>query len=357
MVASNSPQSMVQAQARPLLFSRAENEALRQEMRRDQTVILMGEDVAGGAGRQDIGIVDAWGGPMGTTKGLIQEFGPTRVWDTPICEMSFVGAAVGAAVTGLRPVVDLLFVNLVAMSLDQIMNQAAFLRYMLGGQVSVPLVIRTIIGTPALGTPNGGGPGSHHCEVLYSLFTHIPGLKTVAPSDAYTAKGLLAAAIRDPDPVIYCSHRRLLTSQGDVPEDAYVVPIGQARTLRQGNDVTLVGIARMTGVAWQAAEALAREGVEAEVIDLLSLFPRDDARILESVRRTGRLVVVDEDHPHCSVATDIAAMVVDQGFRDLRAPIKLVTARHTPVPYATPLESAYVPTPERVQAAVHEVLR
>jgi acetoin:2,6-dichlorophenolindophenol oxidoreductase subunit beta len=342
--------------ARTLLFSQAENEALRQEMRRDTAVILLGEDVAGGAGRAHLGIVDAWGGPMGTTKGLIQEFGPTRVYDTPICEMSFLGAAVGAAMTGLRPVVDFAFANLVGTSLDALMNQAAFMRYMLGGTVSVPLVLRSVIGTSALGQANGGGPGAQHSEVLYSLFAHIPGLKTVAPSDAYTAKGLLAAAIRDPDPVVYCSHRRLLGTKGEVPEESYVLPIGQARTVREGGDVTLVGIARTVAVCLEAATALASRGVEAEVVDLLSLYPLDEAHVADSVRRTRRLVVVDEDHPHCSIASEVAARLQAAAFGHLDAPIKLVTGHHTPLPYTAPLESAYVPSAERVEAAVWEVL-
>jgi pyruvate/2-oxoglutarate/acetoin dehydrogenase E1 component len=341
---------------RTLLFSQAENEALRQEMRRDQAVILLGEDVAGGAGRTHLGIVDAWGGPMGTTKGLIQEFGPQRVWDTPICEMSFLGAAVGAAMTGLRPVVDFVFANLVGTSLDAIMNQAAFMRYMLGGTVSVPLVLRSVIGTSALGQTNGGGPGAQHSEILYSLYAHIPGLKTVAPSDAYTAKGLLIAAIRDPDPVVYCSHRRLLATRGEVPEEPYEVPIGQARIVRAGRDVTLLGIARTVAICLQVAAALEGEGIDAEVVDLLSLYPLDEECIASSVRRTHRLVIVDEDHPHCSIATDVAARMQDLAFGILAAPIKLVTGHHTPLPYTAPLESAYVPTAERVEAAVREVL-
>jgi len=337
---------------RKLLYSRAENEALRQEMQRDASVFIMGEDVAGAAGRAAQGFLDAWGGPMGATKGLIQEFGPDRVRDTPICEMSFIGAAVGAALTGMRPVAELLFVNFVGVSLDSIMNEGAYLRYMLGGQVSVPMVVRTAIGATAMAPPDGGGSAAQHSGSGYSVFAHIPGLKCVAPSDAYTAKGLLAAAIRDDDPVVYCTHRRLMGTSCDVPEESYTWPIGQARTLRQGKDVTLVGISYMTHVCLEAAERLAGEGIEAEVIDLLSLSPIDYPQILESVRKTKHLVVVDEDQPHCSVAREIAAVVADEGLNYLDGPIKTVTGAHAPVPFAGVLEAAFVPDAARVAGAV-----
>src|ERR671935_1046754 len=231
---------------RELPFSRAENEALRQEMERDGAVVLLGEDVAGGAGRADQGVIDAWGGPMGSTKGLIQQFGPERIIDTPICEMSFIGAAVGAAITGLRPIAELMFVNFIGVSLDSVMNEGAFLRYMLGGQVKVPVVIKTAIGVVAMNPQNGGGTAAQHSGSMYSIFAHIPGLKCVAPSDAYTAKGLLAAAIRDDNPVVYFSHRKVGPTRMDVPEEPYALPIGKARTLRTGRDVTLVGISNMT---------------------------------------------------------------------------------------------------------------
>jgi len=294
---------------------------------------------------------------MGATKGLIQQFGPGRVIDTPICEMGFVGAAVGAALTGLRPVAELMFVNFVGVSLDAIMNQAAYLRYMLGGQVSVPLVIRTAIGATAMGAANGGGTAAQHSGSMYSILAHVPGLKCVAPSDAYTAKGLLTAAIRDDDPVVFCSHRALAGTRCEVPEEPYEVPIGRARTVRAGRDVTLVGIARMTNVCRDAAERLADDGIEAEVIDLLSLSPLDEDALVASVRRTKHLVVVDEDTPRCSVARDIAAIVADHAIDHLDGPIKTVTSAHAPVPYSGLLEAAYLPTAEQVAAAAAETLR
>jgi pyruvate/2-oxoglutarate/acetoin dehydrogenase E1 component len=343
--------------SRELLASRAENEAIRQEMERDPTIIMLGEDIAGGAGRAHLGFIDAWGGPMGSTKGLIQQFGPERIIDTPICEMSFIGAAVGAAITGLRPIAELMFVNFIGVSLDSVMNEGAFLRYMLGGQVNVPMVIKTAIGAVATGAENGGGTAAQHSGSMYSMFAHIPGLKCVAPSDAYTAKGLLTAAIRDDNPVVYFSHRKVGPTKMDVPEEAYALAIGKARTVRAGKDVTLVGVSHMTNVCREAATLLARDGVDAEVVDLLSLAPLDEDCVLESVRRTKHLVVVDEDWPDCSIATTVAALVADKAVDYLDGPIKTVTGARTPVPYSGVLEAAYVPGPERVAAAALATLR
>jgi acetoin:2,6-dichlorophenolindophenol oxidoreductase subunit beta len=342
---------------RELLASRAENEAIRQEMERDPNIVMLGEDIAGAAGRAHLGFVDAWGGPMGSTKGLIQQFGPERILDTPICEMSFIGAAVGAAITGLRPIAELMFVNFIGVALDSVMNEGAFLRYMLGGQVKVPLVIKTAIGVVAMNPQNGGGTAAQHSGSMYSIFAHIPGLKCVAPSDAYTAKGLLTAAIRDDNPVVYFSHRKVGPTRGEVPEEPYALPIGKARTIRSGRDVTLVGISNMTNVCAEAAAQLAAQGVDAEVIDLLSLAPLDEACLVESVRRTKHLVVVDEDWPHCGVASSIAALVADAAIDYLDGPIKTVTGANTPVPYSGVLEAAYVPSPARVVEAALATLR
>ena len=342
---------------RELLASRAENEAIRLEMERDPSIVMLGEDIAGAAGRAHLGFIDAWGGPMGATKGLIQQFGPERIIDTPICEMSFIGAAVGAAITGLRPIAELMFVNFIGVALDSVMNEGAFLRYMLGGQVTVPLVIKTAIGAVATGAENGGGTAAQHSGSMYSTFAHIPGLKCVAPSDAYTAKGLLTAAIRDDNPVVYFSHRKVGPTRMDVPEEPYTLPIGKARTVRSGRDVTLVGISQMTNVCREAASALAQQGVDAEVVDLLSLAPIDEECLLESIKRTKHLVVVDEDWPDCSVASTIAARVADAGVDYLDGPIKTVTGARAPVPYSGVLEAAYVPDAERVVTAALASLR
>jgi acetoin:2,6-dichlorophenolindophenol oxidoreductase subunit beta len=342
---------------RELTFSQAINEALRLEMRRDSTVIVLGEDVAGAAGRAHLGFVDAWGGPLRATRGLISEFGPERVLDTPIAEMGFVGAAVGAAMSGLRPVVEVMFVDLIGCCYDQIMNQAAKMHYMMGGQLDLPLVIRTAYGTRGDGKRTyGGGAAAQHSQTLYAVLAHIPGLKVVVPSTAYNAKGLTIAAIRDNGPVVILEHKFLgAAAKGHVPEEPYTVPIGRAEVVRRGRDLTICGIGRMTHVCLEAADLLATDGIQAEVVDVLTLSPLDESTILESVARTRRLIVVDEDTPTASVARDIAARVAEKGFDDLDAPIKTVTAPDTPVPFAAVLEAHYVPDAKQVIAAVHEL--
>ena len=341
---------MVQAQAtRQITFIQAINEALRQEMERDPTVFIMGEDIAGGAGREDK--EDAWGGPMRLTKGLIGQFGPNRVRDTPISEAGFVGAGVGAAASGMRPVVDLMYVGFFGVCGDQIINNAAKIHYMFGGKVKVPLTIMTGIGA-------GTNSAAQHSETLYSVFTHFPGLKCVVPSDPYTAKGLFTSAIRDDDPVIIFNNRQLmgLRFDVDVPEEQYTVPIGKASVAREGTDVTLVGIGYTTRVCRDAADELEAEGYSPEVIDLLSLSPMDEDAILDSVRKTRKIVIVDEDYPRCSIAGDISALVAEQAFDYLDAPPRRVTPPHTSVPYSRPLEALYVPDKDKVVAAAREVL-
>lgn len=348
---------MTTTAVRQLSFGQAINEAIRQEMRRDPNIIVMGEDVAGAAGRAHLGFLDAWGGPLRATRGLITEFGPERILDTPIAEMGFLGAAVGAAMSGLRPIVEIMFVDLIGCCYDQIMNQAAKMHYMMGGQVDLPLVIRTAYGTR--GGDNrtyGGGAGAQHSQTLYAVLAHIPGLKVVVPSTAYNAKGLTISAIRDNGPVIILEHKFLgLRAKGPVPEESYTVPMGRAEIVRRGRDVTLCGIGRMMHICSEAAELLSAEGIDAEVVDVLTLSPFDEDTILESVSRTRRLVVVDEDTPVCSVARDIAARVADKGFDNLDAPIKTVTAPDTPVPFSAVLEAHYTPGPAQVISAVHEL--
>lgn len=335
--------------ARRLSFKDAINEALFIAMRADEDVIVLGEDVAGGGGRKDQGIEDAWGGPFGTTKGLIGEFGPKRVRDTPISEMGFVGAAVGAAATGLRPVAELMFIDFLGVALDPLLNQAAKMRYMFGGKARVPLTVRTNVGA-------GNRAASQHSQALYGFTVAIPGLKTVIPSTPADAKGLLLSAIRDDSPVIFCESKSLMNSEGEVPEGDYEIPIGQAAVLREGSDVTLVGLGSTVHTALAAAETLAADGVHADVIDLRSLYPLDEATILESLAKTGRVVVVDEATPHCGMAADIASLCADKGFDSLDAPVKKVTAPHTPVPFSPVLEDAFMPSADDVVVAVHEQL-
>jgi pyruvate/2-oxoglutarate/acetoin dehydrogenase E1 component len=327
-------------------FRQAINEALAQEMRRDPRVILMGEDVAGGQGAP--GEDDAWGGPLGVTKGLMPEFGRERILDTPITESGFIGAAIGAAATGLRPVAELMFVDFMGVCFDQIFNQAAKFRYMFGGKAVTPVVIRTMYGA-------GFRAASQHSQCLYPIFTHIPGLKVAIPSSAYEAKGLLIQAIRDDDPVIFFEHKMLYDDTDDVPDEPYTIPFGEANLTREGGDVTIVALGRMVKVANEAADALAKQRVSCTVIDPRTTSPMDFDTILESVEETGRLVVVDEAHPRCNMAADISARVAQDAFKALKAPIRMVTPPHVPVPFSPTLEDAYIPSAARVIEAVRMV--
>lgn len=334
---------------RQMSYAQAINEALRLEMRRDPRVILLGEDVAGGATIDHLQDDEAWGGVLGVTKGLVQEFGRDRVLDTPITEAGFIGAAVGAAATGLRPVAELMFVDFFGVCWDMIFDQGAKLRYMFGGKASCPLVIRTMIGA-------GMGAAGQHSGCHYSVFTHMPGIKTVVPSTPADAKGLLTSAIRDDDLVVVFENKMLYNVNGEVPEGEYVIPLGKADIKREGTDVTIVSISRMVHQALAAADELEAAGISVEVVDPRTLSPLDEETILNSISKTHRLVVVDEDNPRCSAATDIAALVADKGFTQLDAPIKLVTAPHTPVPFSPPLEQFYIPSPERIIATVQEIM-
>jgi len=328
--------------ARTITYQQAINEALSQEMERDETVVIMGEDVAGGAGTD--GEDDAWGGVLGVTKGLYGKFGD-RVMDTPISESSFIGAAVGAATAGLRPVAELMFIDFMGVCFDQIFNQAAKFRYMFGGKAETPVVIRTMYGA-------GFRAAAQHSQCLYPVFTHIPGLKVVMPATPYDVKGLLIQAIRDNDPVIFCEHKALYTIEGEVPEEPYTIPFGEANITREGSDVTIVTLGRMVHVANEAADNLAKDGISCEVVDLRTTSPMDEETVLESVENTGRLVVVDEASPRCNIATDISALVSQKAFSSLKAPIRMVTPPHTPVPFADNLEDLYIPDAAQVMEAV-----
>jgi len=343
----------VPAAVRELTFSQALNEAIRAEMQRDESVVVIGEDIAGAAGRAHLGLVDAWGGPLRATRGLITEFGERRVIDTPIAEMGFVGAAVGAAMTGLRPIVEIMFVDLIGVCYDQIVNQAAKMHYMMGGNIRLPLVIRTAFGSRGDKRSYGGGAAAQHSQTLYAVLAHVPGLKVVVPSTAYNAKGLLVSAIRDDGPIVVMEHKFLgFAAKGHVPEESYTLPIGKAEIVREGTHVTLCGIGRMTHICLEAADKLAEQGIQAEVVDVLTIAPLDEETICDSVRRTHRLVVVDEDTPVASMARDVAARVGEQAFDWLEAPVKTVTAPDTPVPFAAVLEAEYIPTADKVVAAV-----
>ncbi len=331
--------------ARTLSFKDAINEALDQEMARDESVIVMGEDVVGGTGSP--GEEDAWGGVLGVTKGLYAKHGE-RMMDTPLSESAYVGAAIGAATCGMRPVAELMFVDFFGVCMDQIYNQAAKFRYMFGGKAETPVVIRCMVGA-------GFRAAAHHSQMLTSIFTHIPGLKVVLPSNAYDAKGLLIQSIRDNDPVIFCEHKMLYGTEADVPEEAYAIPFGEADIPREGSDITIVSLGAMVGKSLEAAEELAKDGISCEVIDLRTTSPMDEDTIYESVEKTGRLVVVDESHPRCSIASDVSSLVAQNCFGNLKGKIQMVTAPHVPPPFAANLEDLYIPDTGDINQAVRAV--
>lgn len=334
--------------ARILSMKDAINEALDLEMRRDPTVIVMGEDIAGGAGAQ--GEEDAWGGVLGVTKGLIGKYGAKRVMDTPLSESAYIGAAVGAAACGLRPVAELMFLDFMGVCFDQIFNQAAKFKYMFGGKAETPVVIRGMVG-------GGFRAAAQHSQMLTPLFTHIPGLKVVCPSNAYDAKGLLIQSIRDNDPVIFCEHKNLYTHAVDVPAESYTIPFGEAAISREGKSATIVTYGLMVHRALEAAETLAKEKIDVEVIDLRTLSPIDIDTVVESVEKTGRLVAVDEANPRCSIASDVIASVMEHAFKAMKSAPRAVTAPHTPVPFSPTLEDLYIPSAAAIAEAVRGTMK
>lgn len=325
------------------------NEALFQEMHRDPSVIVMGEDVSGGAGGSS-GSRDAAGGIFGVTKGLMTAFGDKRVIDTPISESAIIGLANGAALTGMRPVAELMFADFVGVAMDQIYNQMAKFRYMFGGKAKAPIVVRMSMGA-------GMNAAAQHSQTIYSMLSSVPGLKVVVPSTPADAKGMLAAAIRDDDPVIFLEHKALYSSKGEVPDGEYVAPLHGGRLVQSGKDATVVTLGRMVSFAAKAAAKLEQDGISIDLIDLRSTSPIDEELILESLSLTGRLVVIDESNPVCSIASEIAAIAAEKGFASLRAPVVRVTAPHTPVPFARELERMYVPGPDRIEAAIRNAVK
>ena len=324
------------------------NETIRQAMESDPSVIVIGEDIAGGAGLGGKN-EGAMGGSFGVTRGLLQLFGPTRVRDTPISEAAIAGVAIGAAAAGLRPIADMMWSSFTPLAFDQIFNQAAKMRYMFGGQAKVPVVLRMAMGA-------GLGAAGQHSDTLYSIFTHIPGLKVVVPSSPSDAKGLLAASIVDDNPVLFFEHMGLYGMKEEVPESNYKFSLGSARIAREGDDITIVAIAMMVQKALEAADELNKNGISAEVIDPRTLSPIDDETISRSVRKTGRLVVVDESPPRCSIATDIAARVSESAYDVLKAPIKRITSPHSPVPLSPLLEQAYIPSVQEIISTAEELM-
>ncbi len=313
-------------------------EGLREEMLRDERVFIMGEDI----GRN-------WGGAFKVTKGLAEEFGDDRVRDTPISENAIVGAALGAAITGMIPVAEIMFGDLITLAMDQVCNQAAKMRYMFGGQTSVPLVMRSVFG-------GGKNLASHHSQSLEAWFMHTPGLKIAVPSFAYDVKGLIKTAIRDPDPVMFFEHKLVYDRKEEVPDEEYLIPFGKARVHREGDDVTIWGTFLMVHKAIEAADELAKQGISAEVIDPRTLVPLDKKTLIDSVKKTGRLVLVTEETKTGATTAEIAAIVQEEAFDWLDAPIKRVNAPDTPVPFSPPLEQAFIPNKDRIISAVREIV-
>lgn len=320
---------------------------LMSEMERDSSIIVLGEDVVGGAGTA--GGQEAIGGIWGTTPGLFAKFGANRVIDTPISESAIIGAAAGAALAGKRPVAELMFADFVGVSLDQLWNQMAKFRYMFGGKTKCPAVVRLIYGA-------GMNTAAQHSQSVYAMLTAMPGLKVVLPTTPADAKGLLTEALRGDDPVMFFEHKTLYGVKGEVPDGDYRQPFGQARMVREGGDVTVVACGRMVGFGEKAADKLAKDGIGVDLIDLRTTSPLDEEAILDSVETTGRLVVVDESPPRCSLAADISAIVASKALTSLRAPPVMVTGPHSPIPFARELERAWVPSPQKIEDAVRSVL-
>jgi pyruvate dehydrogenase E1 component beta subunit len=323
---------------REITYADAVREAMCEEMRRDENVFLMGEDIG------------VYGGAFGVSKGMLREFGAERVRETPISETAFVGAGVGAALMGMRPIVELMFSDFISVCIDQIINQAAKLRFMFGGAVSAPMVVRAAAG-------GGTGAAAQHSQSLESLYTNVPGLKVAAPSTPYDAKGLLKSAIRDNNTVIFLEQKKLYRVKGEVPEEEYTIPLGSADVKRAGNDVTIISYGRTAPMCLTAADKLAAEGVHAEVLDLRTLVPLDADAIEKSVKKTRRVVIVHESVEFSGFGAEIAARIAaGETFFHLDAPIKRVGARYCPIPFSPVLEASVFPTPERIESAVRETL-
>jgi pyruvate/2-oxoglutarate/acetoin dehydrogenase E1 component len=325
---------MPETKAREITFAEAVREALAEEMRRDSRVFILGEDVAEA------------GTPFKVLSGLVEEFGTKRVVDTPISEAGFTGLAVGAAMTGLRPVVDIMFGDFITLTMDQMANQAAKVHYMSGGKWRVPMVMRTTLGAARRSA-------AQHSQSLHAWFSHVPGLKVALPSTPYDAKGLLKTAIRDENPVVFFEDKMMFKMKGPVPAEEYTIPLGVADVKREGDDITLVATSSMVQVALGAAGLLAEIGVSAEVIDPRTTWPLDEKTLIESVKKTSRAIVIDEGYGRYGVTAEIAAVIAEGAFHYLDAPVKRMGAMHVPIPFSPPLEDVTVPT----ERSVFEVAR
>lgn len=322
-------------------------ETIDAEMARDPSLIMLGEDIVGGNG--SAGGPEAIGGIWGTSTGLWEKYGGDRIIDTPISESAIIGAASGAALTGKRAIAEIMFADFIGVCMDQIWNQVAKFRYMFGGKTRCPIVIRMVYGA-------GFNAAAQHSQSIHNFVTAMPGLKVVMPTTPADAKGLLTTAIRDDDPVIFLEHKALYAVTGDVPDGEYLLPYAHARQVCQGDDLTILATGMMVGVAEAAARNMAEEGIACDVIDLRTTSPLDEEAILDSVERTGRLVIVDESPPRCSFATDLSSLVAQKAFASLKAPIEMVTPPHSPIPFARELESAYLPSADKVETAILKLM-
>lgn len=336
--------------SRRITFMQAINEGLDMAMEKDERVILLGEDIAGGTHIEHLEGEGAWGGVFGVTKGLVEKHGYERVIDTPISEMGYMGASVGAAATGLRPVPELMFNDFLGFCFDTLLAQGSKMRYMFGGKAMIPMTVRTCHGA-------GASAAAQHSGSYYGMFGSIPGLKVVVPSNPYDAKGLLLAAIEDDNIVIFSEDKTIYGIKDEVPEEYYKVEIGKAKIKQEGHDLTIVTIGKMLYVALDVAAELEKSGISVEVIDLVTVAPWDQETIIQSVKKTGRLIVIDEANPHNNTATDIASVVGDKAFDYLDGPIKCVCAPNTPVPFASNLEALYLPSKERVLDEASELIQ
>lgn len=331
-----------------MTYRDALNDALHYEFERDDSVFLCGEDVSGGAGGTS-GEREASGGIFGVSNGLLPKFGEGRVIDTPISENAIVGLAVGASLAGKRGIAEIMFADFLGLALDQTMNQAAKFRYMSGGKASCPVVIRVPYGA-------GMNMAAQHSQTMYQIATSIPGVKVALPATAADAKGMLISAIRDDDPVVFFEHKALYGKKGEVPEGEYTVPLGKARMVTEGKDATIITMGLTVGFAEKAQKELGQEGIHCDIIDLRSTSPLDEEAILDSVEKTGRVVIADECPPRCSLASDIAGFISTHGFSSLKAPVQQVTSPHASVPFARELERAFVPSPADIAQAVRNVI-
>ena len=346
---SDSTSSNQKIDRNQISFREALREAFIQEMDRDPDIIQLGEDLAGGGNLPHLEGDESLGGSFGVTANLSKRFGRKRIIDTPISETAYVGAACGAAILGLRPIIEIQFMSFFGVCFDQIFNQIARSRYLSGGENNVPVVIRGAGGA-------GWGGAGQHSDIAYSHMTHIAGLKVVVPSTPYDCKGLMISAIRDDDPVFFMEHIKLYDSKGYVPEESYSIPIGKADIKREGNHVTIVATSYMVNNAIVAANSLIKDGIDVEILDPRTLSPLDESSIISSIQKTRKLVVVDEDNPRCGFAADVSALAADKCFDYLEAPIKLVTCPHVPCPFSPQLEAVYVPSPEKIIDTVKNII-